>query len=105
MVCGGMSFGDFQWRLAYLLIPFRGLGLYSADDVFSYAFVASRSQSWSLQDRILWDFGIDGLDFDCWFVLGTLHKSLPDLDFGGFINKDTPKTQNILVSAIYSKTI
>ncbi|GKD55182.1 hypothetical protein Tco_1288569, partial [Tanacetum coccineum] len=53
MVCGGPFFGDFQWRLASLPIRFGGLGLCSAEDVSTYAFVAPRAQSWSLQDHIM----------------------------------------------------
>ncbi|GJW02417.1 hypothetical protein Tco_1561273, partial [Tanacetum coccineum] len=47
--CGlwGSFFGDFQWRLASLPIRFGGLGLCSAEDVSTYAFVASRAQSFS----------------------------------------------------------
>jgi hypothetical protein len=48
VVCGGPFFGDFQWRLASLPIRFGGLGLYSAVEASSYAFVASRAQSWVL---------------------------------------------------------
>ncbi|XP_076887974.1 uncharacterized protein LOC143538262 [Bidens hawaiensis] len=33
VVCGGLFFWDFQWRLASLPIHFGGLGLYSAEDV------------------------------------------------------------------------
>ncbi|KAL6521158.1 hypothetical protein OROGR_017727 [Orobanche gracilis] len=58
VVCGGPFFGDIQWRLAYLPIRFGGLGLYSPKEASSYAFVASRAQSWSLQDHILRDSGI-----------------------------------------------
>ncbi|GKE19027.1 hypothetical protein Tco_1426604 [Tanacetum coccineum] len=55
VVCGGPFFGDLQWRLSSLPIRFGGLGLYSAKLVSSYAFVASRAQSWVLQDHILRD--------------------------------------------------
>ncbi|KAL8249841.1 hypothetical protein R6Q59_006709, partial [Mikania micrantha] len=42
-------------------------------------------------------------DFGC--ALDCLHNSIPDLDLGGFTNKDTapPKAQNVLASALYSK--
>ncbi|XP_021985363.1 uncharacterized protein LOC110881398 [Helianthus annuus] len=43
VVCGGPFFGDLQWRLASLPIRFGGLGLYSAVEASSYAFVASRA--------------------------------------------------------------
>nr|GEV55693.1 acyl transferase/acyl hydrolase/lysophospholipase [Tanacetum cinerariifolium] len=45
----GLGFGDWQWRLATLPFAFRGLGVYCAGDVLSYAFLASRLQSASLQ--------------------------------------------------------
>ncbi|GJT99689.1 hypothetical protein Tco_1110028 [Tanacetum coccineum] len=52
MVCGGPFFRDLQWLLASLSIRFGGLGLYSAKVGSSYAFVASRAQSWVLQKDI-----------------------------------------------------
>ncbi|XP_076948911.1 uncharacterized protein LOC143621346 [Bidens hawaiensis] len=52
-VCGGPFFGDLQWRLASLPMRLGGLGLLSAHDVGVYAFVASRAQSWKLQNHIL----------------------------------------------------
>ncbi|GJS12033.1 putative reverse transcriptase domain-containing protein [Tanacetum coccineum] len=49
VVCGGPFFEDLQWSLASLPIRFGGLGLYSGKLVSSYAFVASRAQSWVLE--------------------------------------------------------
>ncbi|MCI50682.1 hypothetical protein A2U01_0071926, partial [Trifolium medium] len=46
VVDGGPFFGDLQWRLASLPIKVGGLRLYSAVEAVSYAFVASRAQSW-----------------------------------------------------------
>nr|GEZ43629.1 putative reverse transcriptase domain-containing protein [Tanacetum cinerariifolium] len=69
VVCGGPFFGDFQWRLASLPIRFGGLGLCSAEDVSTYAFVASRAQSWCLQDHILEGCGIDEVDSDYGYAL------------------------------------
>jgi len=60
----GPFFGDLQWRLASLPIRFGGLGLYSALEASSYAFVASRAQSWVLQDHILRDSRLCGMDSD-----------------------------------------
>ena len=57
VVCGGPFFGDLQWRLASLPIRFGELGLYSALEASSYAFVTCRVQSWVLQDHILRDSG------------------------------------------------
>ncbi|XP_022040435.1 uncharacterized protein LOC110942984 [Helianthus annuus] len=107
VVCGGPFFGDLQWRLASLPTRFGGLGLCSAEDVSTYAFVASRAQSWSLQDHILRDSGIAGLDSDYVCALDCMHMSLPDFDIGGFSNKDTapPKAQNALASALFSRIV
>ncbi|KAD3641982.1 hypothetical protein E3N88_31206 [Mikania micrantha] len=73
-------FGDFQWRLASLPTRFEGLGLCSAEDVFTYAFVALRAQSWSLQDNILRDCCMDWLDSYYRCGMGRLRMSLPDFD-------------------------
>ncbi|GJX28374.1 shaggy-related protein kinase epsilon [Tanacetum coccineum] len=74
---------DFQWRLASLPIRFGGLGLCSAEDVSTYAFVASRAQSWSLQDHILQGCGIDGADSDYGYALDRVRMSLPGFDLSG----------------------
>ena len=89
VVCGGPFFGDFQWRLASLPIRFGGLGLCSAEDVSSYAFVASRAQSWCLQDHILQGCGIDGADSNYGYALDHVRMSLPKFDLSNFSNKDT----------------
>ncbi|GKA81267.1 hypothetical protein Tco_0787959 [Tanacetum coccineum] len=89
MVYGGPFFGDFQWRLASLSIRFGGFGLCSAEDVSTYAFVASRAQSWSLQDHILQGCGIDRVDSDYGYALDRVHMSLPEFNLSGFSNKDT----------------
>ncbi|GJY68723.1 putative reverse transcriptase domain-containing protein [Tanacetum coccineum] len=80
VVYEGPFFGDFQWRLASLPIRFGGLGLCSVEDVSTYAFVASRAQSWSLQDHILQGCGIDGADFDYGYALDRVRMSLPEFD-------------------------
>ena len=53
------------------------------------------------------DCGVDGLDSDFGCAMDYLHNFIPDLDLGGFANKDTapPKAQNALASALYSKTV
>ncbi|KAM0042565.1 putative exostosin [Helianthus debilis subsp. tardiflorus] len=73
-----------------------GLGLLSARDV------ASRSQSWELQDHILRNSGVANADSDYVSALERLHKSLPDSDLGGFSNKDTApsKPQKTLANAL-----
>ncbi|GKB23930.1 hypothetical protein Tco_0863331 [Tanacetum coccineum] len=70
VVCGGPFFGDFQWRLASPLIRFGGLGLCSAEDVSTFAFVASEgAYTWSLIGHT--SSGFSGID---WW---------PVSDFGG----------------------
>ncbi|KAI3718009.1 hypothetical protein L1987_69986 [Smallanthus sonchifolius] len=97
VVCVGDFFGNFQWRLASLPTRFGGLGLCAAQDVSAYAFVASRTQSWSLQDHILRGCDIDGLDSDYRCAMDRLRMSLPDFDLSGFPNKDTaPLKPNML---------
>ncbi|GJT27036.1 hypothetical protein Tco_0907311 [Tanacetum coccineum] len=103
----GPFFGDLQWRLASLPIRFGGLGLYSAKVASSYAFVASRAQSWVLQDHILRDCGICGMDDDYISSLDCLRDTIPSFDFSCFTNKDTAptKAQQTLASALFSKMV
>ncbi|XP_052627549.1 uncharacterized protein LOC128134140 [Lactuca sativa] len=107
VVCGGPFFGDIQWRIASLPIRFGGLGLYSAVEATSYAFVASQAQSWVLQDHILRDSGIHGMDSDYDCALASLRNKLPDFDLNNFTTKDTapPKSQNTLASALFCKIV
>ncbi|KAF5820327.1 hypothetical protein HanXRQr2_Chr01g0000981 [Helianthus annuus] len=79
-----------------------GLGLLSARDMVAYAFVASRSQSWKLQDHILRKSGVANTDPDYASALERLHESLPDFDLDGFSNKDTApkKPQKNLANAL-----
>uniref|UniRef100_A0A251SW88 Auxilin-like protein n=1 Tax=Helianthus annuus TaxID=4232 RepID=A0A251SW88_HELAN len=79
-----------------------GLGFLSTRDVVAYAFVASRSQSWELQDHILRNSGVDNTDPEYANTLERLHESLPDFDLGGFSNKDTApkKPQKTLANAL-----
>ncbi|GKC30260.1 hypothetical protein Tco_1037554 [Tanacetum coccineum] len=107
VVCGGPFFGDLQWRLASLPIRFGGLGLYSAKLVSSYAFVASRAQSWVLQDHILRDIGICGMDDDYVSALACLRDTISSFDFSSFTNKDTvpSKAQQTLANVPFSEMI
>ncbi|GJW90618.1 putative reverse transcriptase domain-containing protein [Tanacetum coccineum] len=91
VVCGGPFFGYLRWSLASLPIRFGGLGLYSEKVVSSYAFVASRAQSWVLQYHILCDSGICGMDVDYASALACLSDTIPSFDFNVFTNKDTPR--------------
>jgi len=107
VVCGGPFFGDIQWRLASLPIKFGGLGLYSATEASSYAFVASRADSWVLQDHILRYSGVCDMDSDYVTALACLRLMIPSFDLSCFTNKDTapPKAQCALAGALYSKII
>ena len=104
VVCGGAFFEDLQWRVASLPVRFGGLGVGTAEDASVFAFVASRAQSWGLQDHILRDCGGCVFDSDYGEALGKLQTQLSDLDIDGFYNKDTvpPKPQKILASALFS---
>nr|GEX86755.1 putative reverse transcriptase domain-containing protein [Tanacetum cinerariifolium] len=75
-----MLFGqnDFQWRLTSLLIRFGGLGLCSAEDVSTYAFMASRR-----------NLGVCRTDSDYGYALDRMRMFLPEFDLSGFSNKDT----------------
>ncbi|GJX12102.1 putative reverse transcriptase domain-containing protein [Tanacetum coccineum] len=57
VTASGPGFGDWQWRLATLRFTFRGIGVYSTDDVLNNAFLASRLQSADLQTKLLWHTG------------------------------------------------
>ncbi|MCI10010.1 hypothetical protein A2U01_0031101, partial [Trifolium medium] len=84
VVTGGPFFGDLQWRIASLPIKFGGLGLYSAVEAASYAFVASRDQSWVLQDHILRDNRVYDMDSDFDIALDGLRAMIPtdmEVDF------------------------
>jgi hypothetical protein len=107
VVGGGPFFGDLQWRITSLPIKAGGLGLYSAVEAASYAFVASRAQSWVLQDHILRDSGVCGMDVDFDNALDGLREMIPTLDFSNFTSKDTvpPKAQHVLASALFSKIV
>ncbi|KAK2365696.1 hypothetical protein QL285_079166 [Trifolium repens] len=107
VVGGGMFFGDLQWRLASLPIKFGGLGFYSAVEATSYASVASRAQSWILQDHILRDIGVCSMDLDFDNALDGLRNTIPTCDFSNFAGKDTvpPKAQHVLASVLFGKVV
>ncbi|GJU98036.1 hypothetical protein Tco_1327307 [Tanacetum coccineum] len=91
-----------RWRLAFLPIRFGGLGLYWAKVVSLYEFVASRAQSWVLQDHVLRDTGICGMDDDYVSALACLRYTIPSFDFSGSTNKDTApsKAQQTLANVL-----
>jgi hypothetical protein len=89
VVGGGMFFGDLQWRLASLPIKFGELGLYSSVEATSYALVASKAQSWILQDHIFRNNGVCGMDLDFVNALDDLRDTIPTFKFSNFASKDT----------------
>nr|GEV09763.1 putative reverse transcriptase domain-containing protein [Tanacetum cinerariifolium] len=107
VVCDGPLFGDLQWRLSSLPIRFGGLGLYLAKLVSSYAFVASRAQSLVLQDHILRDSDICGMDDDYVSTLACLRDTIPSFDVIDFTNKDTvpSKAQQTLANVFFSEMV
>jgi hypothetical protein len=107
VVGGGPFFGDLQWRVASLPIKVGGLGLYSAVEAASYVYVASRAQSWVLQDHILRDSGVCGMDSDFDSALDGLHETIPSFDLSNFTRKDTVplKAQHVLARALFGKIV
>jgi hypothetical protein len=77
--------------------------LYSAVEATSYVFVASRTQSWVLQDRILRDSGVCGMDCDSGNALDGLHDTIPTCDFSNFARKDIvpPKVQHVFGECLF----
>ncbi|GKD54292.1 hypothetical protein Tco_1287679, partial [Tanacetum coccineum] len=57
----------------------------------------SRAQSWVLQDHILRNSDICGMDDDYVSALACLRDTIPSFDFSGFTNKDTTES-SFLVS-------
>ncbi|KAL4583664.1 hypothetical protein LXL04_008246 [Taraxacum kok-saghyz] len=78
VVCGGPFYGDFQW-----------------------------AQSWALQNHILRDSDICGMDDDYGCALACLRDTIPSFNFSGFTNKNTApsKAQHTLASALFSKMV
>lgn len=74
------------------------LGLYSTIEAVSYSFVTSRVQSWVLQDYILRDSGIHGMNIDFDKVLYDFSVVFLDFDLSGFTIKDIVphKAQHVL---------
>ncbi|GKB81617.1 hypothetical protein Tco_0948512 [Tanacetum coccineum] len=68
---------------------------------------ASRTQSWELQDHILRNSGICGMDYDYVIALACLHDTIPSFDFSGFTNKDTVpcKGQQTLTNVLFSEMV
>jgi hypothetical protein len=108
IIVGGCSFfGDFQCRIASLHIKCGGLGLYSAVEAASYAFVAFKVKSWVLQDHILRDSGVCGMDSGSDNALDGLRSTIATVDFSNFASKDTVprKAQHILASVLFGKIV
>jgi hypothetical protein len=62
--------------------------LYSAVEDTSYAFVASRAQSWVLQDHILRDSRVCGMGFDFDNAFDSLRDTILTCNFTNFASKD-----------------
>ncbi|GKE70005.1 hypothetical protein Tco_1528077 [Tanacetum coccineum] len=65
------------------------------------------AQSWVLQDHILRDSGICGMDDDYVSVLAYLRDTIPSFGFSCFTNKDTSpsKAQQTPASALFSEMV
>nr|GEW64719.1 auxilin-like protein [Tanacetum cinerariifolium] len=63
------------------------------------------AQSWVLQDHILRNSGICGMDDDYVFALACLRDMIPSFDFSGFTNKDivSSKAQQTLANVLLAK--
>nr|GEV11162.1 hypothetical protein [Tanacetum cinerariifolium] len=95
------------WRLASLPIRFGGLVMYSAKVASSFSFVVSRAQSWVLQDHILHDSGMCGMNDDYVSALKCLRDTISRFDFICFMNKYIAsfKAQQSQASAIFSEMV
>ncbi|GJT58985.1 putative reverse transcriptase domain-containing protein [Tanacetum coccineum] len=107
VVCEGHFFGDLLWRLDFLPIRLDGMRLYTEKEAYSYAFMASRTQSWVLQDHILRDSGICGMDDDYVSALVCLRNTNLSFDFSCFTNKDTApfKAHQTQASTLFSEMV
>ena len=88
-------------------LRFGGLGLYSAMEASSFAFVASKAQTWDLQDHILRDSGVVDIGSEFCGALGNLQDSIPEFDLSVFTVKNTVprKAQQVLASALFGKIV
>nr|GEV42444.1 putative reverse transcriptase domain-containing protein [Tanacetum cinerariifolium] len=68
---------------------------------------SSRAQSWVLQDHILRESGICGMNDDYVSALACLRDTILSFDVSGFTNKDTvpSKAQQTMVNVFFSKMI
>ncbi|GJW65771.1 hypothetical protein Tco_0117655, partial [Tanacetum coccineum] len=69
--------------------------------------MTSSAQSWVLQDHILRNSGICGMDDDYVSALACLRDTIPSFDFSGFTNKDTvpSKSQQTLTNVLFSEMV
>ena len=69
--------------------------------------MASKAQSWVLQDHILRDSWICGMNSDLDNALDGLRGTILDFDVNSFTSKVIvpPKAQHILKSALFSKSV
>ncbi|GJT02572.1 hypothetical protein Tco_0823741 [Tanacetum coccineum] len=66
-----------------------------------------RAQSWVLQDHILRDSVIYGMDVDYAYALACLRDTIPSFDFNVFTNKNTApsKARQTLTSALFNEMV
>ena len=69
--------------------------------------MASRAQSWVLQDHILRHSVLCSMDSDFDNALDGLRATISNFDVSSFTSKDTvpPKAQHVLASALFSKSV
>lgn len=103
----GSFIEDLQWRMNSLPIRVSKLCLYSKVEVSSNIVVASMAKYWILQDHILRDIMIYGMDFYFKKYLNGLSVTIPDFDLSNLTSRYNipPKAQYVLVSAFFSKKI
>jgi hypothetical protein len=98
--------GDRQRRLTSLPISL-GLSLYFVLEVASYAFVVFMDQFWVLQDHIISDSRVCGMDSNIDSVLDGFHETIPGFNFSSFTRKNIilPKAQHVLVHVLFGKIV
>ena len=64
-------------------------------------------QSWVLQDHILRDSGVRGVDSDFSSALDDFHETIPSFDLSNFTRKDIVplKAQHILARVLFGKIV
>ncbi|MCI04557.1 hypothetical protein A2U01_0025604 [Trifolium medium] len=95
VVSKGHYIEDLQWRVPSLPIRVGGLGLYSVVEAISYVFVAFKAQSWMLQDHILRDTELCGMNYDFDIASDGLRDTILNFYFSNFATS-SPLKPNML---------